>query len=193
MTEKQKFFVLPDLSSRLKELAIRYRTDEPYKVNALGAMGRVFSSMVNGADEWDRRCHFSIRRYGSQFSNAVMNLHAQVEDRHLDAVKAFSYLFLVELDLSSYEELDHDLIQAKDGISGEFAGQSEWPGSIVDLGKSKLPIMVLKDVLNSKEIVNLKDISGTATSIETRFEEWDVMLSAHEKTVNDLKSTLDEQ
>jgi hypothetical protein len=191
MTDTRKFFTSAELKSVLRELAIRYQNPSLADAERVGLFGQVLISMLNDADDWDRSCQYTIRRHGSNFQSTAGDLRTNAKADDLDLLKAYAYVFLVELDLSIHDQLEDTLRQFKESALKEFRGRDDRAGLIVKIGTDQLPLAILKDTLNAPGIGNFKAVGELSTSIENRVANWTAQLTAHQEKVDELRANLE--
>jgi hypothetical protein len=149
--------------------------------------------MVSAGDEWDGLCQYTIKKYGGAFQIAVSELRTIPNPENLKVVKALTYVFLTELDLSMETQLEDPLREFKDSVEKEFRGQEDRAGIIVSVGAVQLPIAIIKHALNAPGIGNFKDVGHLSSLIEDKVGAWTEQLTAHERKVDELKANLEKQ
>jgi ABC-type multidrug transport system fused ATPase/permease subunit len=149
--------------------------------------------MIDFPEKWDSLCQFTIKKYGDGFRTALHQVQQNTTEETEDHFIAFIYLFLVEYDLSNIEPLPDTFITIRDTITRRVEGKNNRASNIVQIGKTQLPISIMKEYFNSTGIVNIKDINTTAIEVERTLAHWKAELATRTEQVEQLKKSLDKQ
>jgi hypothetical protein len=108
----------------------------------------------------------------------------------VDKLYSLLYRCFVEFDMSTQTDLNFDVrrfLQFPDDEPGEFGAEAR---ESMAKAHQLLPTAVLKELLGTDAIQNLKNIKNYATKIDTRIVDWDKALAAQEERATILETTL---
>ncbi len=153
----------------------------------------VINSMANKPEQWDEHCQITIGWLSDSFISTLSDM-AEFTKRDLDLICSMCFRFLFELELSTQKNLPREFEEARRFVlknidsfeDGEAKGQIEY--AMFDM-----PINILKSIINSDEIQNIKDFNAVSQRIEKQKKDWDDELAEREKRVARLQATLLQQ
>lgn len=144
------------------------------------------------ADAFDKGCRCNIKwSDGRTIASGRRSATDALSESDLDMYLVLFYRFVSELDLSSpggmAQEL-HAFLDFVRGISRELS-----PENIRDFDfvGQRMPILVLKDLLNDEKIGLLSNVPKVAESVTEKVAKWDRDLLGHEEAVERLKDELE--
>ncbi len=157
----------------------------------------VLSAMVKESEQWDKNCQISIRLIGDSFINRVSTGNAPgstiFTKEWLDSFCALCFQFLFEFFLSIKNNLSVELeetrlfvIQDMDSFESKA---KKWIQSTIH----DTPARIVKSIINSDEIENIKGFSSVFAKAEQLIKGWDTEFIKKEKRVAALQAILSEQ
>ncbi len=150
----------------------------------------VINSMANKPEQWDEHCQITIERLGDTFISTLSDV-VNLAKRDLNFICSICFRFLFELDLSAKNHLPEEFEEAKrfvfkNVVSFEYDNAK----SQIEYAMFDMPINILKSIINSDEIQNIKDFNAVSQRIEKQKKDWDDELAEREERVARLQATL---
>lgn len=152
---------------------------------------RIISS--NG-DKFDIGAASNVDWIGQNLAAEIDALEKSDEPAALDDLYASFYRFVTEYELGLPEpkELSHELRQFTSHARLRPEEFTEGARRQVMFANHGMPLLIMKSLLGSGTIFNLRNIEKYSDEISGRFGEWDSKLLSHEQTVSQLAKALKE-
>jgi len=188
------FFALDAIASRLNILAGNLQiVSQSGGERGLRATNLLYvvNTFISDAAEFDKACSYTIPRYSHLFS--TIDVGRNDYGLKIDLLLAIFYTFLAEFDLSLQGAMAAELVQFcsfVEGISGTLDPQAI---AIIDSARTKLPVAILKSLVNSSEVKGLKDVPPAIKEMNSKIKEWRNELKNQTATVKSLQKTLERQ
>lgn len=186
------YFSSNEIGHPLLDLIILFKTRK-ITFDGSNSLHEIIGLITTDADLWDRSCQVTIQRYNDSFRASLYSLINTPTQENFDVVRAFTLLFVLEIDLSVENPLVSSLQNFKEETAIAFSGRSDRAGVIAKFGAEHLPIAILKRILNSTEIGSLKNLDIAAQEVQGRISKWNTDLKESIDQVANLKSALEEQ
>ncbi|ELX11473.1 hypothetical protein Jab_1c00560 [Janthinobacterium sp. HH01] len=196
MSELASFFSDPQFNSRIKVLAsalkgIDSRNSEANKPFFL--LGGVLDIMASHPDEFDNLCQFNIEKIGTPFNSIINESNGLSGTLDYPRLASLVFRFVIEFDISMGSGLSDDLRNFVDLVLLEHSDYPPVYKEQVDFALNRMPIAIIKVLLNSERFSNLRDVQGIAQRTNDKMDIWKKELSSSEDRVNALQVTLKEQ
>ncbi|MFI5447649.1 hypothetical protein [Polaromonas sp. UC242_47] len=154
-------------------------------------VSKTFEIILANADEFDENCQVTIEWIGSQISSRI----AEASDRPLDAklvdeLFQFAYRLVIEFDLSVKGDLSMELSGFKNFVADSFNDFPSQLQTVLTWAKQDMPIAVMKKLLGTTALSNLRNIEGFAKDIDAKFSDWSKRLSEEEDKASALADAL---
>jgi hypothetical protein len=185
---KITLFNTPDAMKRMGEAAAILMADtNNVKLYRLGQMLRI---ILSNADDFDENCQVNIEWIGSNFLNYIQQIQ-DINNPKLDMVMALTYRIFVEYDASVKHEVSMEIRSFLNGVLDITSTLSDEARVQIEYARQEMPIAILKRILNSDELGNLRNVSSIAHTIEKKIEEWQQGLAKSEEKATRLGEVLE--
>jgi hypothetical protein len=152
----------------------------------------ILDSMLKAAAEWDESCSINIGWVGNSFVSRLINLSVKSPKESFDEAYALAFRFLLELYLSTKNELNHDLEPARVFAVRELNSFESAARAHIEYAWRDMPISILKSLINGEQYQTLKDFSKTVTYALEQKAAWNKELEERENRVKQLKENLEQ-
>lgn len=194
--EIKKFFIEENTRSAIKQV-LEHLSSLPKSTSEFENfrnrfLTTILNSMRTSPTDWDKSCAINIQWFSSSFSSQLLNLPDNSAKESLDLLYATCFRFLIELDLSTKNSLVTDLEQAKTFTTKYIASFDRQAKDQIEFAWKDMPISMMKMLMNSEQIVTLKDFGETVDFALSQKTLWENDLTEREKRVLRLKENLDQ-
>jgi hypothetical protein len=155
-------------------------------------LGQAITIIGNNAEEFDRCCQVNIGWIGPQFLSRISDITNEIDEAKLNVIVSMAYRFLLELDMSMKNELSSELQSFMKMVEsdGEMSGDAL---EEIQYARQRMPVAILKRLLNSDELGSLTNVAAVAANVEEKLVKWQSDLGASEQKVTQLSTTLKTQ
>ncbi len=172
-----------------------------HKINALNSSEKferernnhiclVLSAMENESEQWDKHCQISIRVIGDSFVKRISTENTTFTKEWLDSLCALCFHFLYEFFLSTKNNLSMEYEDTRLFVAEDIDFFEPEAKKWIQHAIREIPAMIVKSIVNSDGIENIKDFSAVSTKAEKLKKDWDAELTEREERVNVLKDIL---
>lgn len=194
MEQIKKLFSLDGVQDAVRELARKLdrapvgEGDKHLKEKQLSLVLTIFA---NNAEQIDMHCQTNIAWIGNSLAGRLQNLgDPNLDTAQLDEFLALLYRFVVEFDLSVKNEISLELrifqTFVKDNLD-KFSGEAQ---NQILYARQEMPVSILKQLLNTEEMLNVRNVTAFSKDVDARFSTWENDLATHETTVKELEKSL---
>lgn len=186
------FFADSDFQSQLKQLHAKLLTvSDPNLQDKVTYLRSVLRLMTANGAEWDRHCQVNIAWIGDQFRSRVSDmLENDFAGVQLDKLYAFLYRFVAELEITVNGELSYELRVFVNFVKEKPSSFEPGIQSELEFVSRDMPLAILKYLLGSETIQNLRNIEKYSGDITKKYADWDTELNDREERVGVLKDAL---
>lgn len=156
-------------------------------------LATVLEMICNNADDFDEKCQFNIANVRNGFSSAVVDHGGRVNAIDLPKLNVLVFRFVTEYDLSSVSELELEYRQFINGVIDDSQNYSADVRGQIDFALQRMPIAIMKSLLNSSEFTTLRDVQSIAQATNDKVAIWTKEIANSEKRVHDLQDVLKSQ
>ena len=185
---KNALFIKPNVVSQLVEVA-RILMSDPQNIK-LFRLGQIFHIISSSPAEFDQYCQVNIERIGGDFVDYLHRIK-DVNNPNIDLLIALTYRILVEYDTSISSELPMEIRSFLRETMNSLMQYSKEAQEQIVYARQEMPIAILKRILNSAEIGNLRDVGSIASITEKKIEKWQKDLVQSEATAIRLGEVLE--
>ncbi len=158
-----------------------------------GHIRLVLSAMENESEQWDKHCQISIRVIGDSFIKRISTEDITFTKEWLDFLCALCFQFLYEFFLSTKNNLTIEYENTRLFVVREMDSFEPRAKKWIQHAIQEIPVRIVKSIVNSDEIENIKDFSAVSAKAEQLKKDWDTELTEKEERVNVLRDILLEQ
>jgi hypothetical protein len=142
--------------------------------------------------EWDQNCQFNIRALGREFRESLDQVARSQEPlSELETLYRYVFRFAVELQLSVSGDLGPELadfLRFTDSSVSRFSPRTQ---EELRWTRQQMAIAIMKRLLNSKPLQNLRNVGEVASRVERAFDGFEQQLREREERVQQLREALD--
>lgn len=187
-----EFFAREDVKERLRvaegKTNIHQAINPPEKVLFLHSVLKTIRANVV---EFDENCQTNIAWFGGSFVDSLetyTSVKTSVDD--VDDVYSGIYRFIIEFDLSMQNDLSMELRKFKEFTEHNLRLFNEHAQSQMNFALVAMPIAIMKKLLGSDVLRNLRHLDKYTGQIEKQIADWDGVLSEYERKTTTLKESL---
>jgi hypothetical protein len=170
----QEFFVTEPVKRTLSEASARLLAEEnDPPVRHLGAM---LERMVTSASEFDENCQISISTLGSRLRNDVAGLRKPFSSENVDFISSIVFRCLTEFDMSVSGELAMEIRSFMDDLLARMDSLPSSARKQIEHAQRGLSVALIKNLLNTQPILNLRNIQSVGASINEKITSWESKL-----------------
>jgi len=169
----------------------RLDSADPFESSRNQHLSQIFVSMNVHTTEWNDKCSVSVNGLSNQFLSQLQSISVNSTRNDLDIVFALSFRFLFELYLSTNGSLNFELEAARNFGIDQRENFLPDAAHHIDWAVKNLSTFILKSLVSSEHVQNLKNLKSTYLEADRRRTEWDKELKEHEGKVTLLKTSLE--
>jgi hypothetical protein len=153
----------------------------------------ISESIVKSPKDWDSKCDFNISSIGEFLLNSLIGFNKESNKNEIDDIASSFFRFLIEYSISTRTSIDLELEYAKRVISDNSDKYSESAEIQINYALRDMLVLILKNLLNSSEIKNLKNITSIIEQKNIIEERWEKMISEKQDAWNEEVSDREER
>jgi hypothetical protein len=153
----------------------------------LGATLRIIS---RHAKEFDENCQINIDWVGGHLLGELQAISENADDENVFVLAVTIYRFIIEYDLSRKDQLQSDIRKFVDIVLRESPSFSGNDRQQIDFARHEMPTAILKQIINSDEVGNIRDVRQIAERVEKTIAGWEETLKRTEETTIELAESL---
>lgn len=154
-------------------------------------LGQTIKIIASNAANFDEFCQVNIQWIGSHFVERLSQVRIFEDDDKFDDLVAMTYRIVVEYDASVKNDLSLELRAFMSVVTSKSASMSKEAREQIDYARQEMPIAILKRMLNSDELGNLRNVSSVAQNIEQKYDQWNTALKNSEEKATRLGEILE--
>lgn len=153
----------------------------------------IIHSMISSRQEYDKHCQVNINWIGNGFISEMQNFLSgskKNKDEALISIFTSAYRFLCELEFSIQSGLSAQLSSVKNFVAENFDNFGRLDKSQLIFAEYFMPARILKNMINSPEILEIKSFTSSVGVASKMKEKWDEEISQKEARLNALESNI---
>jgi hypothetical protein len=184
-------FDSPEALQRLSAAAnaLTGRSDD----RKLYRLGQMLSMIASNAADFDQHCQMNVEWSGAYLLDRLSDVKRVANGEISEIVTALVYRFLLEYDLSVKNRVSSEMRVFMDQVRADGPSMSDEARILVEPALLEMPIAILKRMISSDEIGNLRNVSTVAATIEGKIDRWHKELEETEKKATNLGAILENQ
>lgn len=191
----RNFFKSPQMNNHLTVLrsVIQHKSKQADEtsnnIQLYGYIERIIKNIINDPQDWDEHCPYSIECHGENLTKHLKDITASTTININESHTIFSYLliFLKELDLSKGIELSTEIMDFAYENIESFDVHSKYR---INFTQRDMPTALLKFIIRSSGVKDLRDISKTTSEAKVFTNDWDTRLKRREESAKRLEDSL---
>lgn len=190
----KKFFERPEIKEQLRQVKNKldglYERENSEKLNLLS---QAVNIVANNTETFDSNCQVNIAWIGEGLLGAMDGVIAKdVTAQKIDHFYSLLYRFVVELDLTTKTDLSLELRRFQNYILEDKAAFTDEANRMALYARQEMPISVVKHLLGSDVIQNLRSLEIFSKDVDTKIEKWEGRITYQESAAAKLESSLKE-
>lgn len=158
-------------------------------------VGQVLRIISKNSGSFDDFCQINIKWIGPQVKNSIYAIgqggDEQERDLNLYMLSSSIYRFVMEYNLSVKNDLSRELQAFLSIVKMKIEDFPENERVQIEYARQEMPISILKELINSEEMGNLRNLPEIAQNIQTKVDGWNASLEAKEQTAVRLGNVLE--
>lgn len=190
----QKFFQEEDIQNvllRFKAKLASFEAKDKFEESRNHLMYLVISAAEKTPEDWDLGCQINIQWIGEHLIDSIQNTGKFSKDK-LDDLCSIFFRFLLEFDLSDGRELNMEFRRVKDFVLDNLDCFEHSSREQIEFAVKSMPLEIIKKIVNSEEIKNLKEFNFFAQKSSELKSQWEQEVAEKEERVEQLKSALEQ-
>lgn len=185
-TREQTRIAIQKFLSRLEVV----KTEDDFEAERNNHLRLILTNMVSHPQQWNDNCMVNLKWIGNQFVSMLSDQKNNEKD-YLDDVFSTCFRYLLELYFTVKGELTIEYERARRFASDNFDKFSEHSKRSIAFAMQDMPINILKSLLTSEKIDNIKDFNNIAKAADEMKNDWNKEIERKTQEVNQLKENLD--
>lgn len=169
------------------------KLDDSTETLMLTVTKEIISSMLAAPEPWDEKCTFNTLHISESFTIYLADFD-ESNTTSLKNIFTLAYRFLCEFDfmVGSGKELGYDLQKTKSSVQDNLNLFDDKVKSSIVYAQFSMPVQIAKFYINHEKFGTIVEYNNKIDEAEELKIKWDREILEKEKTVNTLKSKLEE-
>jgi hypothetical protein len=184
---QQPFFADPNIQHKMQRCA-----DSLMAVRDVAdtfRLGQMIKIMISNPAEYDKGCAVNISWIGDTLIDAIDRVSAPLSSEAIDDLTGYIYRFMAEFDISMRTDLPMEVRQFMRSTENRLPSMPQSVRDCVEFAQNKMPIAILKHLLNESAIGTIRDISAHATNLDKKIDSWEQRLAENSSKAETLAAT----
>lgn len=154
-------------------------------------LGQTLRLISSNAALFDENSQINIGWIGDHLLGELNAILKDQSDENVCTLATSIYRFIVEYDFSEKGELTRDIRSFMSAVQENIKHFSETDRQQIQFAKQEMPIAILKRLVNSEEIINIRGVGATAERVNKTIQDWEATLKRTEETTVRLAESLE--
>jgi hypothetical protein len=184
-----RLFHSPEMDKMLHQASVILLASQSSGLRS--SLGKALRAVSQNSVAFDDFCQINQVSIGHGLIGRVQAVIDDQGDQNIYPLSTSIYRFTSELNLAIAEDLPSDLRNFMKSVESEIENFPMHMREEIQWAQRDMPAVILKRILNSSEIMALRDVSKFADNVEKTIQGWEAKLEESEKTVLRLRDALE--